>query len=206
MKIFFAMVVLCFCLFMNVAQAKKLEAILQSEPSFSNIVTAFEQEGGIHGSNLRKWEKKIKKAPWLPTLYLGYTHSFSEGQNYGVSDNISISSGTVTIGPAENDYDLDEDVGQTVRVRAVWRLNEIVFNRNYFLLAKEKRDHFKQRSEMLAKLHKLYEQRYLFLAKYLHAPKRSTKASLFYTKYWLLTEYLDAITGGVFQNMWWRKK
>lgn len=196
-KVFFLILIL-FCFDV---QAKDL-----NEPSFAQIMEAYLHAEGIENENLLDWEKKIKKSAYFPTLYLGYDRSFDSSQSLSNTDNISISDGTVTIGPEENDFDLDQDTGQTVRVRAVWRLSDMVFNNANFALARERRELAKLHSDLGEKLYQLYEERHLYLMKYrqskVSAPQKSR---VFYSKYLLLTQKLDALTGGKFTKSWWKE-
>lgn len=195
-KVFFLILIL-FCFDV---QAKDL-----NEPSFAQIMDAYLHAEGIENENLLDWEKKIKKSAYFPTLYLGYDRSFDSSQSLSNTDNISISDGTVTIGPEENDFDLDQDTGQTVRVRAVWRLSDIVFNNANFALARERRELAKLHSDLSEKIYQLYEERHLYLMKYRQSQGVPQKARIFYSKYLLLTQKLDALTGGKFTKSWWKE-
>lgn len=181
--------------------------IISSEPSFSEILNVYYMGEGLTNHHIHKWQRKIKTAPLLPTLYAGYDHSLSESQGLSINDNISVSDGTVTIGPEDNDVDFDEDLKHTFRVRAVWRLDELVFNRDNFLLAREWRSVTHSRSELGQKLYQLYEKRCASLMQYLEFKNvAASKARVFYSRYLLLTDHLDALTGGRFHKKWWKKE
>lgn len=185
---------------------RTFEKIMAKEPSFAQIMKRYFKMEGVTNYHFPKWEKKIKIAPLLPTLYFGYDHAFKESQDFDIKDNISISSGEITVGPKDNDYGFNSNLGQTIRARAVWKLDELVFNRNYFILHREKRDLAKARADLSQRVYKVYEQRYLLLLKYFQLRQSSPrKASLFYSKYLVLTDRLDAMTGGAFRKRWWRR-
>jgi hypothetical protein len=177
------------------------------EPSFSQILKAYLKRQDFTTTNLKKWERKIKMAPFFPTLYAGYDHQLRETEALSVNDNISVSGGTVTIGPEDNDWDLANNQGQVFRVRAVWQLSDAIFNRDLFALSQERRALSKICQEAEADLYKIFEERHLYLAQYLmQASGQSKKSQLYYTKYLLLTERLDALTGRRFSKLWWRNK
>lgn len=186
---------------------QQIKAIKKSEPSFSQILECYYKREQITNDHLTKLEKKAKVAPLLPQIYLGYDRSLKEDQGLATGDNISISGGEVTIGPDESDYDYSENVGQTVHVRAVWKLDELVFNRNMLLVAQERRDLSKLRSDLSGNLHKIYDQRYLSLLCYLQMKGSSpAKSQQYYVKYISLTEQLDALTGRAFHEEWWGRE
>jgi len=184
--------------------SRMVQKIVSKEPVFSDIVKAYLKREGLENDYLKSWQKRIKIAPMLPKLYAGYDHSFKESQGHSVTDNISVSSGTVTIGPEDNDYDFDSDLGRVIRVRAVWNLNELIFNRNYFSLSKERRDVAKTRYVLIQNLFTIYRDRHQYLVEYFKY-RRSSKlrATESFEHYILLTERLNSLTGGVFENMWW---
>lgn len=180
--------------------------ITAREPSFSQILKAYFKRQDFATMDLKKWERKIKTAPFLPTVYVGYDHQLRETETLSVNDNISVSGGTVTIGPEDNDWDLANNQGQVFRVRAVWQLSDVLFNRDLFSLSGERRALTKIKQETESALYKIFEERHLYLAQYLMQPPLSQKANIFYVKYWLLTERLDALTGGRFAKTWWNKR
>lgn len=186
---------------------RSFEKIKNTEPKFAQIIKTYFKNEGVTNYHFRSWEKKLKLAPLLPTLYLGYDHSFKKAQGLSINDNISISSGTVTIGPEDNDYDYSSNFGTTFRARAVWKMDELVFNRNYFIMAREKRDIAKIRADLSQRIYKIYELRFIALLKYLQMRRvSSNKASVYYSKYLVLTDRLDAMTGGSFRKRWWKRK
>jgi len=95
-------------------------------------------------------KKRVKAAPYFPALYVGYDHSLTEREGLKVSDNISLSGGDVTIGPEDNDYNYYGYLGRTVHARAVWKLDEIIFNRNHLLIESERRELLKLRPHIFA--------------------------------------------------------
>lgn len=185
-----------------------VKKMISQEPDFNEILQSYYHSEGLTQDHIKSWKKKIKTAPFLPILYAGYDHSFKQSQGHDITDNISVSSssGTVTIGPEDNNYDFDTDLGQTARVRAVWKLDEIVFNRNHFLLAREARDLAKVRHVLAQNLYAVYEKRLKALSYYFSVRGSPAKASYAYQQYILQTEKLDAFTGGKFHDMWWREK
>lgn len=203
-------VVMLFCFVnMGLAEASSLQSIQKikaQEPDFSQIMAVFFKKVffSSDGSSIKK---KIKAAPYLPTLYVGFDHQIKKGESLSITDNISLASGNITVGPEDNDYDWDLDTGTTLRVRAVWDLDEIVFNRNHFTLLKMQQDQTKLKVKLTNDLYKIYEDRYLYLTQYFFFHShQSQKAQMAYTKFLLLTDRLNQLTGNQFQHQFWRKK
>lgn len=182
---------------------QRINKIKKQEPSFSTILETYLKQEHLTNEHVVKMQKRARRAPLLPQLYAGFDVQLKEDQSYAVGDNISISGGEVTIGPDEGDYDYSENVGTTFRVRAVWKLDELVFNRNELLISKEKQDLAKSRSTLTQDLHKIYDQRYLSLLSYFQNTG-SAKGAQYYVKYLSLTEQLNAMTGRKFEGKWWQ--
>lgn len=188
------------------AHAKTLEQILHDEPHLDEILQTYFRNEGLTGIELEGLIKKARIAPLLPTLYAGVDIALRENQGLSVTDNISVSSGMVTVGPEDNNLDYDNYSGQTFRVRAMWRLDELVFNRNEWIHTNEKRDYARIRSDLGGRIIKIYEQRLLYLSQYLVMKgQNAIKRELYYQRYVNLTQQLDAMTRRQFAGRWWIK-
>lgn len=212
-KIFFKLVFILGCFGVSLAQAavplpaQKFTQIKDSEPDFKDIMRVFTLHSNLGDAEFRDWEKKIKKAAYLPTLYVGYDHQLRQAESLSVTDNISVSSGIVTVGPEDNDYDLDNNQGQTIRMRAVWNLDEAIFNRYLFALENARANRFKTRGRVEQEIFKIYEERYLYLVQYLSAKRaRPDRAEIFYARFLLLTDRLNQLTDNQFADHFWREK
>lgn len=184
-----------------------LSLIKSSEPSFSDIMQVYFANENLDGEDLRGWPKKIKTAPYLPTLYVGFDHQIRQTQSQSVKDNISVTSGIVTVGPADNNYDFNNNFGSAMHVRAVWNLDELIFNRYDVELFNARQANAKTRAGFSADIYKIYEGRYLCLEQYLELKQTgSHKAGVFYAKFLALTDRLNEITRDTFQNKFWREK
>ena len=185
----------------NAASSVSFQKIKSAEPSFKDIMSAHLRHEHLSDDEFNGWQKRIRQAPYLPKLYLGFDQQLKRSDSLSVNDNISITSGLVTEGPEDNNYDVNSDVGQVFRVRAVWDLDQLIFQHEQFSLASTRRQFAVERSREADAIYKIYEARYLCLAQYF-----TTRTAAFYTKYLLLTDRLDEITNGVFTNRFWRKQ
>ena len=184
-----------------------LDKIKSAEPDLSQILDEFFRTEKLDGQDLGLWRKKMKAAPYLPTLYVGYDHQIKKAESLSINDNISVSGGAITIGPEDNDYDLDNNSGTVVRLRAVWSLDEIVLNSQTGAWTNARRDATRLRASLGEDVAKIYEERYLYLAQYIAAKVADpAKANLYYVKFLVLTDRLNAFTANHFANLFWREK
>lgn len=161
------------------------------EPTFSEVLKAAYAAERLNWGEVDSWRSKIKKAPWFPKIILGYDHTIREADTLSISDNISVAGGTVTVGPRENDFDQTVNNGNNLHVRAAWALNELVFPSESLAVRNQISDLMKSRLSFSDHLFKIYSER-----NELQEKKGSR------TKVRLLTERLDALTGGVFDGRW----
>lgn len=177
--------------------------IKNQEPSFSQIVDqAFKREN-LSWNDYLEIKKKMKVAPWLPKLYLGYDRALKETTSISISDTISVSSSTVTVGPEDNDWDQSFNEGDAIKVRAVWDLDELLFHEQSLSLSEEKRDLAKARMDLSDYLFKVYAERRQLQSQY-YLMRNSPKKILIGEKIGVLTEKLDLYTDGHFKQWWWR--
>jgi hypothetical protein len=198
----------CRLVFANVPpDVARFVEIKAAEPSFADVLKIYLQGEHLDGREFRSWKNRIRTAPFLPTLYAGYDHQIKKGASAGVDGTTSISGGIVTVGPDENNYDFDSDLGQAVHVRAVWELSDVAFSRYEFAAASVRQRDVQLRGRAEEALYKIYESRHLYLAQYLASRGGSGgKAVSAYARYLELTDRLDALTGGEYSNRFWKEK
>ena len=184
--------ILVFLLLCQIAHAK--------EPNFLEIAKACESTFKLN-PDFDQLTKRVRKAPWLPTLYAGYDHQTRQAQSLTIQDNVSIASGDITVGPSESNNDYDTSLGNVLRIRAVWRLDELVYSNNELGIIREKRSWTDQKRSILNDLYKIYEQRRLVLVQMKQAHS-TQKRALLKEKAFTLTAHLDEMTGGKFMNRW----
>lgn len=204
MKRFF---IFLFCLFSLPSFAANFSQIKKHEPNFSQIQQAFFDHEELSLTELNREQKRARRSALLPILSLGYDHQLKRAESLSITDNISVTSAGVTVGPEDNDIDYGSNWGQMIRVRAVWRLDRLLTNSESLAVLKHKASVVKLRFQYSKELFALYEKRYALLWQYLQSRRSAPlKAKQFYAKYEWLTDELDALTGRRFQNRFWREK
>lgn len=185
--------------------SQELEKIRDQEPTFADIVNEALKREKLQWCEIEKWKKKMRLAPWFPTLAVGYDHALRRTNALSITDNISVTNSGVTIGP--DDQDIDESLyqGNTLRLRASWSLDEIVFNPAAFQTRREIREMTKARLSLSDYLFKIYSERRKLLGEYyLFRGSKNPKFFILREKILFLTEKLDLLTSGVFADQWWK--
>ena len=180
-----------------------LDKMTKGEPTFDQVMLAVFEKEDLGFNGIYTLEKKMKKAPWLPTLYAGLDLSTKKTSDISITDNISVSSSGVTIGPDDNNWSQNVYDYNVFRIRAVWELNELVFPSDSLSLQKQKQELVKLRLTLREYIFKIYTQRRQFQVQAYFL--RKTKGPKFYLlnqKIKDLTERLNDMTGRVFSSQW----
>lgn len=145
---------------------------------------------GYDHQEIREWKKKSKWSAALPRFQVGFDRQLKDIVKLTTRDNVSVSDGNVFVGPNENNFDQDTQQGLGVDVRAVWYLNELVFNEDRIEVSRETRNWLEDRGRLLERVTDFYY-------RWKRERNRSRKEE------W--AGYLDAYTGGWFSREWGRK-
>ncbi|MDO8644405.1 MAG: hypothetical protein Q7S00_05510 [bacterium] len=148
------------------------------------------------GSDPRELESLKRKARWaaaLPRLQFDYDRDQRESFALSTQDTISVTGGDVFIGPDDNDLSRDFNDTTGIGIKAVWSLNELVFNRDLLAVGVEQRNWSRERSLVASEVAQIYfERRKLQM---LGGPTAEERLKV--------KEYaarLDALTGGWFSR------
>lgn len=179
--------------------AGPMDQVRSIEPSFLEIAEVTFRAEKLDWGQVDIWRKKMKEAPWLPTLYVGYDHSLKETASLSISDNISVSGNGVTVGPNENDFDQAVNSGDNLHFKAVWSLDNLVFHKDTFQSRREMGDLMKSRLTLHEHLFKVFSERRKLQKKYYGAGHRGGPL---WDEIEMLTEKLDSHTKGVFAHRW----
>ena len=176
-----------------------MDKVRAQEPGFVEIAEAAFRSEKLDWGQVDLWRRRMKEAPWLPTLYVGYDRSLKETANLSISDNISVSGSGVTVGPNENDFDQTVNTGDTLHFKAIWSLENLVFHQNTFQARREMGDLMKNRLILHEQLFKIFSERRKFQQKYYSG---GGERSSLWEEIELLTEKLNSLTKGVFAHRW----
>jgi len=156
---------------------------------------------GLDPRQIQSWEKRSRWAAALPDLQVGWESNFLNQNTTIIQDSISVTSSGVTIGPESNRLNADIKSDQDFEVRAIWSLNELIFNRDQLNISREARDLLFIRARLREELHRAYfDLKSLILAT--KNEPHSLKDHHMTLRIEQAVAQLNGITGGKFQRLW----
>ncbi len=129
---------------------------LSNLPPLELLEDAALKKAGLDTVLIHRWQKNVRRAVALPRIQIGYDQDAEIQSTNVIQDSISVTSTGVSIGPASNR--LDQDLGQNrgFEVKAIWALDELLFNANELDVSREARDLMLVRNRLLEELHRVY--------------------------------------------------
>ena len=166
-----------FCIFLFSARvsaggARFLFKDFRHEPTLTEVLNQVIKNEKLAMTQVDSWHKKMKQAPWLPTFSAGYDRSVRKQNDVTFSDNISVSTSGVVVGPEDSNFDESVYNGHVFRVRATWDLSHLVFHDSLLSASSQSRELTKLRLQVVDHVSKLYAERKELVLQYL---KNNTK-------------------------------
>ena len=159
-------------------------------------------------SEISTWKRRARLAPLLPKLQVSYDRKLQYYVNVDVNDSVYVGSSGTTVGPRQGSYKSNQNNNNDVGIKAVWSLNETIFNADMLAVSEEARALARDRQAILAEVNKNYYERdrvageIAFLSKSLVSSPDDDKIKqeIFMKRVALdeATAALDALTGGWF--------
>ncbi len=146
------------------------------------------------------WKKKARWAAALPRLQAGFQRDLKDVAQLSTQNSVSITGGDVFIGPDKNQFDQDFNQGTSFDVKAIWYLDEVVFNRDSLMVSGEIRDWVRERNRALQEATEAYFARKRLLQE---LREKEIPPDIREQKKLLLdraSATLDALTGGWFST------
>lgn len=110
-------------------------------------------------NEIDKWKKKVRLAPLLPKLQVDYSRKLRNNIDIKINDSVYVGSGGTIVGPDQGTLQEYVDQNNDVTVRAVWSLNEAIFNTDMLSVSEETRQLARERTAILAEVNKNYYER-----------------------------------------------
>ncbi len=143
--IFFFLLILCFC--------PPVEA---HEPSIQETQSEAIRYLGFDHQEIESWKSKSRLSAVLPRFQVGLQRDLRNVVNLTTKNSVSITGSDVVVGPDQNNFDQNFHQGTSFEVKALWQLNELIFNRDSLAASNEKRDWIRERTRTLQEVTEAY--------------------------------------------------
>ncbi len=127
-----------------------------AEPSIQEVQQETVRTLGFDHKEIESWKKRSRLSAVLPRLQFGFERELKDVVSLSTKDSVSVTGGEVFIGPDENDFDQDFNQGTSFDVKAVWMLNELIFNRDSLAASNERRDWIREKNRALQEVTEAY--------------------------------------------------
>ncbi len=194
----------------NAAAAEGARPAARVAPDIIEVQRAALKHNNLDGREVARWKKRARLAALLPRFQFDYGMRRKVDVNVDVSENVYVGSSGVTVGPDDGQYSHNANSDQNIGVKAIWYLNELIFNPDQLDISRESRSLIRERQMLLAEVNKHYYERKR-LAGLIDALQRGTmppgkkmtrerEIYLAQVKREEETAALDALTGGWFSH------
>ena len=170
--------------------ADAILARFEREPSIAEVQEETTRFASLEPKRAASWRSRVRKAPWLPEVTVRVLRGMEDdllsnanGQTHALSDDLA------------------------VEVRARWRFDRLVFDRNELSVSRESTHVATLRHELAAEATRIYfQRRRLQLDLALAPPQTAAARARRLLQLDELTAELDALTGGWFRRQLRRTK
>lgn len=174
-------------------------AQFEDEPTISEVQRAAIQYANIDPSRIDTWYRASLSQALVPQVKVTVGHDTDEDDSLSSSSTISVSGGTVTIGPDDITRGESTDYDWSYRLSLDWDLNELVFNKDQLSISGESEDMVELRNDIVDEVSKLYFDRRRLQIEMVLNPSADLKMQIRNElRLQELTAALDALTGGYF--------
>ena len=159
MKLFLAICVSLVVLAGTAANAAVPQRVVVDEPTAVEAQRAALSYHNIDNAEVRTWKKRARLAAILPRFQVGYDQNIKNYVNVDISENVYVGSSGVTVGPNDSAYKQNANTDRGFEVKAVWYLNELIFNPDQMDISREARSIMRERQMVLAEVNRHYYER-----------------------------------------------
>lgn len=195
------------------AEAAIPQRVAIDDPTAVEVQRAALQYHNIDNAEVRRWKRKARLAALLPRFQVGYDQNIKNDVNVDINENVYVGSSGVTVGPDESSYKQNANTDRGIEIKAVWYLNELIFNPDQLDISREARNMMRERQTVLAEVNRHFYERKRF-AGIIDRIEKTGKPAEIVTKKGTVrldlfnarikmdeeTAALDALTGGWFSR------
>lgn len=126
------------------------------EPAIQEIQGEAVRHLGFDQQEMDSWKRRSRISAALPRLQVGVQRDLKDLVSLSTRDSVSISGGDVAVGPNQSDFNQNFNQGTSFEVKALWQLNELVFNRDSLAVSNERRDWIRERNRTVQDVTEAY--------------------------------------------------
>lgn len=128
-------------------------------PTIAEVQLKAIEHARLEPSEISSWKKRARMQAFLPQLSVEYERRTRYLVDIGITDSVYVGSNGVVVGPEEGNYNYNNNADQNVVVKAVWSLNETVFNPDMLNVSAEARRLAVDRQMILGEVTRNYFER-----------------------------------------------
>jgi len=172
-----------------------------SVPSAEDVRALVISAHGLERERFLRLSRNAGLAAWLPVLEIRVDRNIEDDRTASRSRSLSVSSSGVYLGPDDESYGLATDDDWRIRVRAVWELDRLVYDRGELSALQREIDAMETRVRLVDQALKVYFARKKLVEQSLLAPPTDVAARAAQAlEIEQLTARLDALTDGGFSR------
>lgn len=130
-----------------------------SAPPIAEVQQKAIEHARLEPSDISVWKRRARLSALLPRLQLDYGMRFKNEVNVNVNESVYVGSSGVAVGPEAGEWAANENSDHNIGVRAIWSLNEALFNPELLAVSEEARLLARERQALLAEVNRNYYER-----------------------------------------------
>ncbi len=172
------------------------------EPDVQEVQKAAVKYAHIDPLMFKIWRDNAKKKALLPESFqVSVGHDTDDDTDYARSKSISLSGGTVTVGPDDEVWGHDTDSDWDYELKMKWNLQDYMFNTDMLRVSAETEDQVELRQDILNDVTKLYFDRRRLQVEAVLDTRVGVQQKMNRTlRLDELTAIIDGMTGGYFSQ------
>jgi len=172
------------------------------EPSITDVQNAAMRYAQINPAQFVMWRENAKSKALAPDkLEMKVVYDTDDDTDYARSRSISLTGGTVTVGPDDETWGHDTDSDWKYEIKMRWNPQDYMFNSDMLKVAAETEDQVELRQDILQEITTLYFDRRRLQVEIVMEPNVSVRQDLTRKiRMDELTAVIDGLTGGYFSQ------
>ncbi|MBN1355912.1 helix-hairpin-helix domain-containing protein [bacterium] len=185
-----------------VPSVEEIMALYETEPTIHEVHRAVLEYASINQGTFQQWRRDVKRRALLPeTFQVTVGHDTDDDTDYSRSKTISLTGGTVTIGPDDQTWGHDTDSDWDYELRLKWNFQDYLFHADMLRVSAETEDQVELRQDLLNEVTRLYfDRRRLQVEMFLEPDVDIHTQMKRVLRLDELTAALDAVTNGFFSE------